>query len=75
MPRIHEREKLINNSESGLRLAVVECTKGLTEAEAISVVTNVLSGEILGRMKYAIRMERHGNTETPGGWAPSEEPA
>ena len=69
MPRIHEREKLIKNAEIALRLAIVGATKGLTEAEAISVVTSVFSEEILGRMKYAIRMERHGNTETPGGWA------
>jgi len=68
MPKIHHREKLVTEAENKIRTTVAETTRELTIWEALQVVTNVLSGDILGTCKYRIREERHGHTNTPGGW-------
>jgi len=70
MPKLHEREALVRAAERVLRGALIEiATKHeLTQMEYIQLCQNVLGGEILTTCKYAIRMERHGNTDTPGGF-------
>ena len=65
-PRLHRRYHLVAAARRKLMEAIAECTEGLTQAETISVVSQACSDEITGRMKYAIRQERHGNTEDAG---------
>ena len=72
MPKLHEREFPCRDAENELRTAVSSVTcgekfKGLTYFEALSIMQNVFGGEIQQFLKYAIRLERHGDTETPGG--------
>ena len=73
MPRIHPRERLVKEAEMKIKTAIVEAVKDLTQAESISVVAHVLGDEICGVMKYEIRHERHGNHDTPGGWASDDD--
>jgi len=72
MPRIHPREQLVKDAEMKIKTAIVEACKGLTTAESLQVVNHACHEEIGGILKYEIRMERHGNTNTPGGWAPED---
>lgn len=68
LPRIHPREKLVNDARAVLSKAVSDATEGLTEGEALKVVTQTLSDYVLGVAKYAIREERHpGQPDKPGG--------
>jgi hypothetical protein len=67
---VHPREELVRLAEKKILDAVQRATESLTTAETIRVVTNTLSEVILGIVKYRIRRERHGNTDTPGGLAP-----
>ena len=75
MPKLHERELLVRAAERVLRDALVEVLSNhdLTQMEYIQLCQNVLGGEILNTCKYAIRVERHGNTDTPGGFAKDDE--
>lgn len=73
-PRQHERERLVSAARISLSEKVSdwlreETTQELTDAEYISVVTDTLAQSVLGHTKMMIRVERHGNTDTPGGWA------
>lgn len=68
-PKIHPRSVVVNDARLALTKAIGECTALLTTAETIQVVTTVMSNELLGIAKYAIREERHGNTDKPGDWA------
>jgi hypothetical protein len=66
--RIHPREELVDEGEKILREAIGKLYKlSLTHDEFIRVVTDVMSNTILQSTKYAIRMERHGDREQPGG--------
>lgn len=67
--KIHPREALVREAENKIRLVYVEALKGLTTCEAISVVNHMAFTEIGGMMKFAIREERHGDTDKPGGLA------
>ena len=70
LPQIHPRERLVDEAEQQLRMSLISLHKlGLTTGEFLQVVSNVLGGEVRSIARYAIRVERHGNTETPGGWA------
>lgn len=69
--KIHERERLVEIAELDLRGAWLEIMKknGLTEGETLQVLTKFMSSQIGHMSRNMIRMERHGNLETPGGWA------
>lgn len=72
---IHPREITVNDAASALRTAVNEILwkkYGLTTAESLRVLADVLGGEIAGIAKLCIREERHGNLDTPGGLAGTE---
>lgn len=72
LPRIHPRETAVKAAEIDLAKVVSDTIEKhkLTEAEALRVVNNALSGWIAGFAKYAIRAERHlDDPEKPGGWA------
>jgi hypothetical protein len=72
--RLHPREALVREARIELHQAVLDWLRKeevseLTAYEEVMVVTSVLSQVITGAMKYAIREERHGDAETPGGLA------
>lgn len=67
--RIHPREERTKKAEVELKSAVSELVKKheLSEGEALRVVNAAFSDWIAGVAKFAIRMERHGNTNDAGG--------
>lgn len=72
LPTIHERESLCRQAEAELRTAVIGVTTGktcqkLTTLELLQVMQLVFNSDLQNVLKYAIRYERHGNTDTPGG--------
>jgi hypothetical protein len=72
--RRHPREQRCVEAEVALSSAILDITQkhALTEAEALRVVNAACSSWIGNSAKYAIREERHGNTDTPGGRIPSD---
>lgn len=69
MARIHPREQQVNLAESALAIAMwKEIEKhDLTQVEAMRVVHNACGSVLGGLIKHAIRYERHGDTDKPGG--------
>jgi hypothetical protein len=76
--RMHEREAIVRDAivrdaENNLREKVMEFAKEyaekLTHYEYLRVVHGVLSDDIGSQIKYAIRYERHGDTNKPAGAA------
>lgn len=72
MIRIHPREQRVREAEHELLglLVALKNKHDLTEAEMLRVVNAGCSDWIAGVAKHSIRIERHGNAETPGGQAP-----
>jgi hypothetical protein len=72
--RIHPREQRVTRAQHELLQAFLDLKTrhDLTEAEALRVINAVASDWIAGVAKYAIREERHGNGQTPGGLAPDD---
>jgi len=70
---IHEREKPCRDAASEIRDVLHKATEDLTLWETISVVTSVFQEFLGGIAKYEIRHERHGNYDTPGGWAAEDD--
>lgn len=73
LPRMHDREVIVREAEDELRLAIsISSGEGsklseLTTAELLQVYNSVFSSAIGTVLKYAIRKERHGRTDRPGG--------
>lgn len=67
LPTLHPRERLVTKAKLDLQMAIEGPLEGLTEAEKLRVVNSVLSSYIGSVVKYAIREERHGDLEKPGG--------
>jgi hypothetical protein len=69
--RLHEREAIVRQAEIDLREKMTEFANEfadkLTTWEYMRVVHGVLSDDIGSQIKYAIRDERHGDTDKPGG--------
>lgn len=68
MPRMHPRVQIVNKAETKLRETLLEIQRDLTEPEFLGVVAGMLGEQIGHIAKYAIRQERHGRTDKPGGW-------
>ncbi len=68
---IHPREERCRAAEGAINEALWCAVDkyALTDAERLRVVTAALAGYLSGMAKYAIREERHGNSNTPGGLA------
>lgn len=66
--RIHPREKITRELERRISDTMIEACNDLdpTYLELIQA----LNGAIQSQIKYAIRVERHGDVNTPGGEAP-----
>lgn len=74
LPVIHPREAIVEKAKRKLESAVFDVVssdefKELTSAEYTKVINVVLYGQIASLMRHLIRIERHGNSEEPGGWA------
>lgn len=69
-PHIHPREKPCTEARLDIETAIEAIVKKheLTEAEKIRVINAACSCQIGHIAKYAIRHERHGNEDRPGGW-------
>ncbi len=71
LPTMHPREKVVTEAENEISAAIHEAFKkhNLTTGEILRVVNSCLSREISMIAKYAIRHERHGEQDKPGGLA------
>lgn len=69
-PKLHKREQIVRDAEQKLRTALLDIWKehDLTEGEMLRVVASVFGDHVASHAKYEIRIERHGNIDTPGGW-------
>lgn len=69
--RMHPRERVVRKARSALQSHLTQWLKhhDLTTYEEIMVISDVMGSTITGAMKYAIREERHGDQNTPGGIA------
>lgn len=72
LPQIHPREEKVRIAEIEIKKAIFEAFErhDLTSAEQLRILSLVLSSEIGGIAKYAIRIERHGDADKAGGFAP-----
>jgi hypothetical protein len=71
LPRIHPRETKCHEAEIELSEAISTWRKKwgdeLTATESASILYHELSSRMRSMFKYAIRRERHGDTDKPGG--------
>ncbi len=68
--RLHAREQIVTAAEIDLRTAISEWSKKhtkLTSAEYLKVLLGVTHDQAQSLLKIEIRIDRHGNAETPGG--------
>jgi len=75
MPKMHPREMSTKKAECDLVDAIQKVMEEheLTDGEALRVVNKAFSQWLGHFAAITIREERHGNSETPGGWAPKED--
>lgn len=68
--RLHPREQPVTEARIDLMQRYLDWQRAhdLTDAEHLSVVAGVFGDSIGNIAKYQIRQERHGDTDTPGGW-------
>jgi hypothetical protein len=69
LPKLHPRERIVAKAENDLRTAVAEAVRDLTTGEELRVLAAVFGDRVGGIAKYAIRDERHGKSDKPGGLA------
>lgn len=70
MPRLHPREALVSSAENDLRIALfawADQHPDLTSAEYLKIVLGISNETVQSLLKAEIRLERHGNADTPGG--------
>jgi len=70
MPKLHPRYWIVKKAEVELSKAVMDIAQKheLTTAEQLKVVAAALGDAVGSIAKYAIRQERHGDSDTPGDW-------
>lgn len=69
---MHPREKIVNAAELSLLDTIIDWRRTpeaqqLTLWELVRILTTVLNNQLAIAAKYAIRQERHGNEDKPGG--------
>ena len=71
LPRIHPRESICKKRQHELEKVIGEwrreTAKTLTTAELLSTIAQVLHEELCWTLRTAIRIERHGDADKPGG--------
>ncbi len=77
-PRLHDREQVVAGAELALRELLITWQRSadvrlLTDWEYVRVVTRLLGDQIGMTAKFAIRYERHGDTDEPGGLAADQD--
>ena len=67
MPRMHERESKVRLAQVELETLILEKANelDLTDVELLQALTSAMQSSL----KYMLRVERHGDTDTPSGWA------
>ena len=63
----HPRELVVTKATLDLNAALLKIIEPLTDGETLRVISDVFGGFLSSWAKYAIRDERHGTTEKPGG--------
>ena len=76
MPRIHEREALTNKALVELLEWLDQWAKRhqLTHLEKLIALRDTANHYVDTYFKHELRYERHGDTDTPAGWAKDGEP-
>lgn len=71
MPRIHEREVKVRRASAELETMILQKAReeDLTDVELLQALTSAMQGSL----KYMLRRERHGDEDTPSGWAKDDE--
>jgi hypothetical protein len=73
LPTIHPRETVCRQAQEELFQTITTWRRkwgddaGLTPTERLSIIQHVLNDEVGSALKYAIRVERHGDANKPGG--------
>lgn len=69
MSTLHPREENVRRAEIAIDKAVSEIIgrEKLTTAETIRVLVHTLGDRLASIAKFAIRLERHGDADKPGG--------
>ena len=66
---MHPRAKIVSKWKIDLQKRITDwfrnCDEELTDAEAMKILTEELSNNIQGMLKYTIRFERHGDYDKP----------
>jgi hydrogenase maturation factor len=67
--RIHHREENVRRATMALNKALIDTLtkEALTAGETIRVLMAVFGGHLDSIAKFAIRQERHGDEDKPGG--------
>lgn len=65
--KIHKREQIVDDAAMALATAWAAARRKLTTAEELAVIARFVTDTVGGIAKYAIREERHGDTDKPGG--------
>lgn len=66
LPKIHPRARLVDRAELDLTAEFHRLTQKLSTWETVQVLLRFHSNALGGIAKYAIREERHGNTDKAG---------
>lgn len=71
MPRMHPREMKVRRAQTELESMIVEKANeaDLTDVELLQALTSAMQTSL----KYMLRRERHGDEDTPAGWAKDED--
>lgn len=75
MPRLHPREKMVREAQTQLMQNLLDLQRNfeLTDGEWVSIIAGELGDTLTRWAKYAIREERHGRADRPGGLAGPED--
>lgn len=68
--KLHPREEIVTKADLDLQVALTEWGKNhpeLTSAEFLKVLLGVCHDRAQSLLKIVIRIERHGDVNTPGG--------
>jgi hypothetical protein len=68
---MHEREMKVRKASLELETLIIEKAQeaDLTDVELLQVLTSAQQGTL----KYMLRRERHGDSDTPAGWAKDDD--
>lgn len=68
-PKLHPRERPVSLAQANLAVSFWEAAGDLEPELTYIELLQVLTGLQDGCLKYMLRMERHGDYDTPAGWS------